>query len=1022
MKLKIILTVITIGFFLIPLTGLTQTITATRLSDGSSATYNCDGIDDHIQINQALEYVKTNGGIVSLSADTFVIDSALYFAGNHTTLQGIGMDQTTIKLVDNAGWSYYYQDGTPEWIRHETGPMILNKKEANHNLSVKNLKIDGNKYNQSIFNPITNETIQNTPDSHVFDGQGHYVAIDFRKQPGSTESVSDILFSHVFIYENSDDGLVVNNGTNITVEFCKGVRGGHSIVYFLDPINLVVKNCDLMVTSNSGIRWYDGNHIVIQNNHIYGEPEKTGNSNFCIQMTSGQSATITDDLIIEGNKLEFSAGAGIALDAKESSGAKDFIIRNNTIFQCGNSGTTENMREAGGINLKNITNTLIENNTIVNCIGGGIRLGGNVGFNTEWTYETGLTAIIKNNIITNTIEGGNSTASGYGIDIASGNSAICTFNNVWGNDEGNYFGCIPDVGSISVDPKFKSVVLGTIFNNTNDTTADFHLKSENGRWNSNLSIWETDPESSLCINGGNPNDDYSNEPSVNGNRLNLGAYGNTVYASKGSKAPPVANAGADQYIRDDNNDGIVFVTLNGSLSTDDGAIQSYSWQRNGAEILNSVSGNIPFVLGQVEVTLTVIDNDGISSTDKTNIKILPFGSNIDPIANAGSDITVTDKDNNNFETVFLDASESSDVDAILTNYSWSEDGLEIATGINPEIDVNVGIHIITLTVTDNEGGTNTDTVQVMVRPKANYALEFSNDFNDEVVITNNLTFHQTFTIEMWIKQTSTINDTALLWLGGDGKRVMLKTSVSLPSWDETTSNTAANGLTQNNWHHLAYIVENNILTHIYIDGISSSINNTTTIQTPTDINIGAFYGTTDSFESNFVGIMDELRYWNTARTVGEINGNKDHELVGDEVGLEAYWNFNDGSGKRLSDLSGIADGTLFNMEDIDWVTETPFSNTANIDDINNDLFSMSIFPNPADLKATISLNLPKSQQIQLSLFNINGKKIIEILDHDVNAGETNIQLNISNLSSGIYFCILKTNNKVFSKKVIISKK
>jgi hypothetical protein len=1011
----------TLLFLAIPFFGIAQTITATRLPDNATTTYTCDGVDDHIEINQALDYIKNSGGTVTLSADTFYIDEPILLAGNHTTLEGAGMDLTTIKLIDDAGWCYYYSDGNGGWLYQETDPLISNKPEAVRYLSIKNLKINGNKYNQSLYNPITGETIQNTPTSHVFDGQGHYVGIEFKKREASIETVTNINFINVFVYENSDDGIVVHKGENITIQGCKGIRGGHSHVYFLDPKNLLVENCEFMVTANSGIRWYDGNHIVLRNNYIYGEPEKTGNSNFCIQMTGGQTATITDDLIIENNRLEFTAGAGIALDAKNPTGAKDVIIRNNTILQCGNSGTTENMREAGGINIKNFTNTLIENNTIVNCIGGGIRLGGNVGFNTQWAYIEGLTATIKNNIVTNTIEGGNSTASGYGIDIASGNSAICTFNNVWGNAEGNYFGCEPDLGSLSVDPLFKSITLGTAFSNTNDINADLHLQSELGRWNDTTNTWETDANSSMCINGGNPDDNYANEPANNGARLNLGAYGNTAFASKGTKAPPVANAGVDQYIRDDNGDGIVFVTLDGTQSTDNGTITNYSWKRSGAEISTLETQSVAFVLGAVTVTLDVIDDDGISSSDSVFIKVLPYGSNMDPIADASNDITKTDNNNDGLESVTLDASNSHDADAIITSYVWTEDGSEIATGVSPQLDFLVGEHNVTLTVTDNEGATNTDDILIKIRPKGNYALEFSNDFNDEVIITNNLTFYETFTIEMWVKQTATTDDAALLWLGDDGKRIILKTASSFPSWDESTNNTASENISLNQWHHLAFVVDNSSLTNIYIDGVLSAITSPQAIGLPTDFNIGTFYGSTDTNAFNFVGIMDEIRYWNTVRTASEINANKNIELIGNEIGLKAYWNFNDGSGKRLSDKSGIADGTLFNMEDVDWVTDTPFGNTAAVDTVIEELFLFNIYPNPTKTNATIDFKTNINNNVKLEVFNVLGNKVDEIINNNLNIGNHSINYNTSKLSNGFYVFKLTIGNQFVSKKIIINK-
>jgi len=69
----------------------------------------------------------------------------------------------------------------------------------------------------------------------------------------------------------------------------------------------------------------------------------------------------------------------------------------------------------------------------------------------------------------------------------------------------------------------------------------------------------------------------------------------------------------------------------------------------------------------------------------------------EPNANAGPDQTVADIDNSGSESVTLDGLASTDSDGTIVNYSWSEGGIEIATGANPTIDLAVGTHIITLT-------------------------------------------------------------------------------------------------------------------------------------------------------------------------------------------------------------------------------------------------------------------------------------------------------------------------------------
>jgi len=65
---------------------------------------------------------------------------------------------------------------------------------------------------------------------------------------------------------------------------------------------------------------------------------------------------------------------------------------------------------------------------------------------------------------------------------------------------------------------------------------DYHLQSEFGRWDADGSggqaAWTWDDMTSPCVDTGDPASDYSAEPLPNGGRVNMGAYGNTVEASK----------------------------------------------------------------------------------------------------------------------------------------------------------------------------------------------------------------------------------------------------------------------------------------------------------------------------------------------------------------------------------------------------------------------------------------------------------------------------------------------------------
>ncbi|MFH1613486.1 MAG: right-handed parallel beta-helix repeat-containing protein [Planctomycetota bacterium] len=61
---------------------------------------------------------------------------------------------------------------------------------------------------------------------------------------------------------------------------------------------------------------------------------------------------------------------------------------------------------------------------------------------------------------------------------------------------------------------------------------DYHLMSRSGRWDPLTAAWQYDDITSDCIDAGDPDDDIGDEPFPNGDRINMGAYGRTEYASK----------------------------------------------------------------------------------------------------------------------------------------------------------------------------------------------------------------------------------------------------------------------------------------------------------------------------------------------------------------------------------------------------------------------------------------------------------------------------------------------------------
>jgi predicted outer membrane repeat protein len=76
-------------------------------------------------------------------------------------------------------------------------------------------------------------------------------------------------------------------------------------------------------------------------------------------------------------------------------------------------------------------------------------------------------------------------------------------------------------GNIVTDPLF-----------ADPDNGDYHLKSQAGRWDPNSQIWLQDDVTSPCIDAGDPTSSTGLEPSPNGGKINMGAYGGTIEASK----------------------------------------------------------------------------------------------------------------------------------------------------------------------------------------------------------------------------------------------------------------------------------------------------------------------------------------------------------------------------------------------------------------------------------------------------------------------------------------------------------
>ena len=200
-----------------------------------------------------------------------------------------------------------------------------------------------------------------------------------------------------------------------------------------------------------------------------------------------------------------------------------------------------------------------------------------------------------------------------------------------------------------------------------------------------------------------------------------------VIVTAAANKPPIANAGPNQQITAPASS----VTLNGSGSNDpDGTIATYSWAAisgPGSVTINNSNTATPSVVGLKPggyiFELTVTDNNGATAKDQVAVTVLPQPLQVNqaPVANAGNNQTITAPLN----SVVLNGNSSFDPDGTIAAYSWRQvsgpSASSIAAAKTSSATVSkliVGQYVFELTVTDNNGSTNSDQITITVNPAA----------------------------------------------------------------------------------------------------------------------------------------------------------------------------------------------------------------------------------------------------------------------------------------------------------------
>jgi polygalacturonase len=208
------------------------------VSGDGSGDFNCEGKDDHVQINQALDYASSHPGTTVLLKGpfTYEIGDSLKI-GSDTILEGDS--GAVIKLAPDL----------PEWggrgssIANEKAMLMVRDSSAK-NVTIRNLTVDGS---QSDYYP------QITLGWSIFN-------------MATLIGVNGLTIQDVTFRNGCNDAMLIAKSSNVVIDRVTVDKCGHDGVYAFNVNEITVKNCKFINRTNSSTRFDTVTNGVFANN------------------------------------------------------------------------------------------------------------------------------------------------------------------------------------------------------------------------------------------------------------------------------------------------------------------------------------------------------------------------------------------------------------------------------------------------------------------------------------------------------------------------------------------------------------------------------------------------------------------------------------------------------------------------------------------------------------------------------------------------------------------------------------
>lgn len=82
---------------------------------------------------------------------------------------------------------------------------------------------------------------------------------------------------------------------------------------------------------------------------------------------------------------------------------------------------------------------------------------------------------------------------------------------------------------------------------------------------------------------------------------------------------------------------------------------------------------------------------------------------------------------------------------------------------------------------------------------------------------------------------------------------------------------------------------------------------------------------------------------------------------------------------------------------------------------------VSAHPNPFNPTTTINYKVEQDNHVSLTVYNVSGKQVAELVNEFMSAGQYNMSWNASELPSGVYFAVLQSGAQMTTQRMLLMK-